>query len=72
MGQAFDPRVEATPDWALIWGEARIKVSRTADGKGRVELSAPAGRLTPDAWRERSARLFREVAVRLASSGAAG
>ncbi len=26
-GQPFDPRVEVTPDWALIWSEYRIKIT---------------------------------------------
>ncbi len=62
--QPFDPRVEVTSGWALIWGDFRIKVFNTAEGKGRVELSAPAPHFTLTAWRQRAEDLFRQIAVR--------
>jgi len=64
----FDPRVEVTPEWSLVWGEARIKVSETPDGGGRVELTAPAEAFTAAAWRTFSDDLFRDIAARLAVS----
>jgi tetratricopeptide (TPR) repeat protein len=63
-GEPHDPRIEVTPDWALIWSEMRIKV-RALDAGGEVELSAPATRFTPDQWRRRSEALLRQVAVQL-------
>jgi tetratricopeptide (TPR) repeat protein len=62
--QPFDPRVEVTPGWALIWADFRIKVSTTTAGKGRVELSAPAPHFTLTVWRRRTEELFRQIAVR--------
>ena len=64
----FDPNVEVTADWALLWGELRIKVRRgtESDGGGVVEVSAPADRMTPQQWQERTQTLFREILVHLA------
>lgn len=61
---SFDPNVEVTADWALLWGELRIKVARGTDG-GVVEVTAPADRMTPQQWQERTERLFREITIRL-------
>lgn len=65
--EPFDARVEVTPDWALVWAEFRLKVSRGSDGKGVVELHASPGQMTPAVWQQRSERLFREILLRLAS-----
>jgi len=63
--EPFDPTVEVTDDWALVWGEMRIKVGREANGQGSVELSAPPERMTPAEWERRSARLLREILIHL-------
>lgn len=63
--QPFDRRVEVTDDWALIWGEMRIKLANTAAGKGQIQLSAPASQFTPDQWQTRTDDLIREITVRL-------
>ena len=64
-GMTFNANVEVTTDWALIWGEIRIKVSRGADG-GKIELSAPANAMTPQQWQERTQKLLREILIHLA------
>ncbi len=64
----FDPRVEVTPDWALVWSDARIKLSDGPDGAGRVDLSAPAARFTPGEWERASDQLLHAVAGRLATN----
>lgn len=61
----FDPNVEVTADWALVFGEIRIKVARGADG-GVLELSAAPNRMTPQQWQERTQRLLREILIHLA------
>lgn len=63
----FDPNVEVTSDWALLFGELRIKVRRSSesDGGGVVEVSAPADRMTPQQWQERTQTLFREILIHL-------
>ena len=66
-GQPFDPRVEVTPDWALIWSEYRIKITGAEDGGGQVQLTAPPNSFTPSEWKRRSEDLFREITVRLLS-----
>ena len=63
-GQPYDPRIEVNPEWALVWSDMRIKVAALADG-GRVELSAPAERFTPEQWRRKSEALLRQIAVQL-------
>ena len=64
----FDPQVEVTEVWALIWGEVRIKVSDTLGGRGRVQLSAPPGAFTPAGWRQATdsllARIERQALMR--------
>jgi len=68
----FDPRVEVTSDWALIWGEVRIKVTHGPEDRGKVELSAAPDRFTPAEWRQRVETLFegilRQLVVRSASA----
>jgi len=66
-GQPFDPRVEVTPDWALIWSEYRIKIMSSDGGGGQVQLTAPPNSFTPSEWKRRSEELFREITVRLLS-----
>lgn len=62
-GIPFDPRIEVTPNWAILWGELRVKVS--GDSKsGLVEVSAPADRLSPDRWRQTTAELFEQLSER--------
>lgn len=64
--EKFDARVETTAQWALVWGDFRIKVRdlRGGDGKvvGEVALSAPAG--TSD-FEIRSKKLLDAVTVAL-------
>ncbi|HEX6201571.1 MAG TPA: hypothetical protein VF100_01135 [Thermoanaerobaculia bacterium] len=64
-GRPFDPRVDVAPDWAVIWGEARIQVSDADDG-GVVSLSAPEHRFTVAGWSEFADKLLQDVATRLA------
>ena len=64
---AFDARIEVTPQWALIWGDLRVKVSNQADGQGLVEVSAPANRFTPAQWQQRTGALFAALAAQLQS-----
>ncbi|HZF08209.1 MAG TPA: hypothetical protein VFE33_05400 [Thermoanaerobaculia bacterium] len=65
--ERFDPRLESAPDWALVWGDLRVKVMRGADGKGRVEVSAPLDRLSEAEWRQRTDKLFKNIALQLYS-----
>ncbi len=63
--QPFDRRVEVTPEWALIWGQMRIKLTNGSDGKGQIQLSAPANQFTPAQWQQQSDALIQEIKVRL-------
>ncbi len=68
-GQRFDPAVEVTDEWALIWSDMRIKVSNHPDGGGEIELSAPPTAFSADEWQRRTADLFRQVEEQLALLG---
>jgi tetratricopeptide (TPR) repeat protein len=59
----FDHRIEVTDNWALLWSEIRIKVVKTADGYGEVQLSAPPTRFTPTEWKARSDEFLRQVTI---------
>jgi len=61
----FDPRVEVTESWALIWGDLRIKLF-DAEGRGTVELSSPSERFTPSEWQAVSEDLLGNIAQRAA------
>jgi tetratricopeptide (TPR) repeat protein len=65
-GRTFDPQVEVTPDWSLVWWDLRIKVRKGEGEQGVIELSAPAHAFTPQQWRERADWLFSETERRLA------
>lgn len=64
-GHRFDPRVDVAPDWAVIWGAARIQLHDGADG-GIVSLTAPPDRFTAAEWEAFSQKLLRDVTTRLA------
>ncbi len=51
-GISFDPRVEVTDRWALIWGDLRVKVTGSS-GDGIVEVSALAEDFSPKQWHQR-------------------
>lgn len=65
LGEPFDSRVEVTPDWALLWGAMRIKLSDDAKGQGVVTLSARPGLSTAD-WEQKSAKLLDTILIQLA------
>jgi tetratricopeptide (TPR) repeat protein len=60
-GVAFDPTVEVTEQWALLWGDIRIKVADTPDGRGQIDLIAPAERMTATIWKTRTDRLLQAI-----------
>ena len=66
LGEPYDPKIEAMQDWALIWGDMRIKVWNQANGTGVVSLSAPPGSFSADDWHRRTQALFRKVHEKLA------
>lgn len=64
-GETYDPRVEITPAWALLWGDLRIKITNRGD-QGVVELSASATAMKPEAWERRSQDLLQRIGAALA------
>lgn len=65
LGESFDPRVEVTPDWALLWSSMRIRISDDAKGQGQVSLTAPATAMSAGEWQQRTARLLDTILVQL-------
>jgi tetratricopeptide (TPR) repeat protein len=61
----FDSRIEVTPLWALIWGQARIKVQAVDDEHTRVEITASPSSMTPEQWRNLTETILRGVTVQL-------
>ncbi len=72
LGEGFDARVEVTPEWALLWGRMRIKLSDDAKGQGQVALTAPATAMSAGEWQQRSARLLDAVLVQLGKRRSTG
>ena len=63
----FDPRVEATPNWALVWSDKlRIKVGPANTSTTRVTLVAPPKSHTRTSWQNLQDRLFGQIAYQLA------
>ena len=65
LGEAFDQRVEVTPEWALLWGRMRIKITDDAKGQGQVALTAPATAMSAGEWQQSSARLLDTILIQL-------
>ncbi|MEM6454389.1 MAG: hypothetical protein AAF772_04775 [Acidobacteriota bacterium] len=58
----FQPTVEATDDWALVWtDEMRIKVTNQPNGTGVVRMSAPPEGFAEAAWRQRTDQILRAI-----------
>lgn len=65
-GRRYDPSVEVTEGWALVWTDVRIKVADAPGGGGQIELSAPTDALSAEAWRALSDELVASVREQLA------
>lgn len=58
----YEPAIEATEEWALIWSpEMRIKVSNQHDGSGVVSITAPREDISKDQFEARTQALFRGI-----------
>jgi len=66
LREPYEPRVEVTPEWALMWGAMRIKLYDSPDGQGIVELSAPPDRMPAAEWERRSDLLLHSIAAQVA------
>jgi len=66
LSQRFEPGVEVTPKWALIWGDMRVKLrDGETPGEGVVELSAAAERYSAAQWQQRSKAFLDTIYVQL-------
>ena len=68
---AFDRQVEVTEVWALVWGEIRVEIRDSSDGRGLVQLSAAPNSMTAATWKRRSDDLVRRIQSRLVTLMAA-
>ncbi len=50
--------VEVTAEWALLWTDFRVKLSRAANDSTIVDLTAPAGAYTDATWQSRTQDFF--------------
>lgn len=57
-GLPFQGSVEVTDDWALLWTEFRIKLSKADGDMTLVTLTAASGRYTPEQWTSRTEAFF--------------
>lgn len=65
QGIPLDSRVEVSDDWALLWSEFRIKISRRGADRCLLELSAPPGRFAAAVWQEKVDRFYSAVDLEL-------
>ncbi len=65
QGRSFEPQVEVTDRWALVWSDLRIKVASNDSGGTWLELSAPPGAFSAAAWQKLTTELLRSVTVQL-------
>lgn len=64
-GTPMDSSVEVTDAWALLWTDARIKISRRSEQETAVEVSAPPGKFTPEGWDGHIRALFAGIDTEL-------
>jgi tetratricopeptide (TPR) repeat protein len=72
LREAYEARVEVTPEWALVWSAMRIKLYDDPRGQGVVELIAPPDRFGAAEWQQRSDRLLDSIAIQLAKRKPSG
>ena len=66
IGFSYDPEVESTARWALIWSEkARIKVHTQENGTGVVSMTGSPEKSSQSEWQRLAQDLFRAVHGRL-------
>jgi len=65
-GRPFDPQVEVTEQWALVWSDVRLKLSNSPSGGGQIEMSAPSDRMTAAQWQQRRDALLDEIREQMA------
>lgn len=69
VGLRYEPEIEATARWALLWGDVRVKISSEAEGAGEIFLSASEERYSEELWQKKSQELFRTLQKILGESG---
>lgn len=71
IGLSFDRRVEVNEGWALIWGEIRVELRDSSEGRGLVQFSADGGSMSETAWKNKTAQLVRQIQARIVTLMAA-
>ena len=65
-GWPFDPNVEVTDQWALVWGDLRLKVTNSSAGGGQIEMTAPAASHTAQRFSQLAGELTGKINEQLA------
>jgi tetratricopeptide (TPR) repeat protein len=65
LRESYEPRLEVTPEWGLVWSRMRIKLYDDARGQGIVELTAPPDHFSDAEWLEKSDRLLDSIGIQL-------
>ncbi len=60
-GLRYEPELEATAKWVIVWGDLRMKISNQENGTGVISLSAPKSRFSPELWTQKTQEIFRSV-----------
>jgi tetratricopeptide (TPR) repeat protein len=67
LREPYEPRLDVGNQWAVVWGEMRVKIFDDPDGDGGVvELSAPPGKYDAAEWQRKSALLINTIELQLA------
>jgi tetratricopeptide (TPR) repeat protein len=61
LSEPYDPRIEATEQWTLIWGAMRIKISNQSNGTAVIRMSAPVSLCDRNEWQKRTQTLFQAI-----------
>ncbi len=64
LKEPFDPAVEVTPEWAIIWGRCRIKVWNN-QSNGMVTVSCPPDKINKNSFSKFTNNLFRSINIQL-------
>lgn len=60
-GLRYEPELEATARWVIVWGDVRMKISNQDNGTGVISISAPKSRFPADLWAQKTQEIFRSV-----------
>jgi tetratricopeptide (TPR) repeat protein len=73
LRERYEPRIDVGNQWAVVWGDMRVKILDRPDGSGGiVELSAPPGKFAAADWKRKSDLLLNTIELQLARRRGSG